>query len=155
MAPLVTNVTVVWFRASAAMQMRYSLFIDDTQRRLVVTDVSGQPIGLILNGQAVKKNVFFLTAGPFSFRPGYPSGTSCQIPLTEEARWAPDTDLDPEVKSLSLSQDGHRGASSSIPDRSVWDFWWAECLWDSFFFRLRNFNEYPVLIFDPYTIDAM
>jgi len=34
--------------------LRYSLFWDVTQRRFVVIDVSGQPICLILNGQAVQ-----------------------------------------------------------------------------------------------------
>jgi len=33
---------------------RSSLFWDVTQRRLVVTDVSGQPIGRVLEGEAVQ-----------------------------------------------------------------------------------------------------
>jgi len=43
---------------SSAVQIRSSLFWHVTQRRLVVTDVSGQPIGPIFNGQAVR------TTGP-------------------------------------------------------------------------------------------
>jgi hypothetical protein len=36
--------------------LRSSRFCDVTQRRLVVTDVSGQPIGPILKGQAVQED---------------------------------------------------------------------------------------------------
>jgi hypothetical protein len=35
--------------------MRHSLFRDVTQRRLVVTDVSVQPIGPIFKGQAIQE----------------------------------------------------------------------------------------------------
>jgi hypothetical protein len=47
---------IVWFQASAAVYMRSSLFWDVTQRRLIVADVSGQPIGPIFNGQAVQED---------------------------------------------------------------------------------------------------
>ena len=39
-----------WFQALAAVWMRTSLFWHVTQHRLVVTDVSGQPVGLIFKG---------------------------------------------------------------------------------------------------------
>ena len=44
-----------WFQASVAALMRYSLFLDVTQRKLVVTDVSEQPICPIFKGQAVRE----------------------------------------------------------------------------------------------------
>jgi len=42
-----------WFQASVAVWMKSSLFWDVTQRTLVVTDVSGQPIGTIFKAQAI------------------------------------------------------------------------------------------------------
>ena len=47
---------IVWFQASTAVYMRSSLFWDVIQRRLIVADVSGQHIGPIFNGQAVKED---------------------------------------------------------------------------------------------------
>ena len=41
--------------------MSSSLFRDITQHRLVVTDVSGQPIGPIFNGKAVQEEIRQLT----------------------------------------------------------------------------------------------
>ena len=38
--------------------LRFLLFWDVTQRLLVVTDVSGQPIGLICKGHAVQKEEY-------------------------------------------------------------------------------------------------
>jgi len=38
---------------STDLTLRFSLFWDVTLRRLVITDVSGQPISHIFNGQAV------------------------------------------------------------------------------------------------------
>jgi len=38
--------------------MRYSLFWDVTQRRLIVTDDSEQPFGPVLKGQAVQEPNF-------------------------------------------------------------------------------------------------
>ena len=46
----------VWYQASAAVYVRCWLFWDVTQRRLVVTNVSGQPIRLVFMGQQSKKN---------------------------------------------------------------------------------------------------
>lgn len=43
-----------WFQASVAVSMRYSLFSDVTQLKLVVTDVSVQSLSPIVNGQAVR-----------------------------------------------------------------------------------------------------
>jgi hypothetical protein len=42
------------FQASVAASMRNSLFSDVTQRKLVVIDVSAQPICPIFKGQAVR-----------------------------------------------------------------------------------------------------
>jgi hypothetical protein len=49
-----SNKTSVWFQTSATMYMRFLLFWDITQVRLVVTDVSVQPIVSIFKGQAVR-----------------------------------------------------------------------------------------------------
>jgi hypothetical protein len=40
--------------------MRSSLFLEITQRKLVVTDVSGQGIGPIYKGQAVQEDLYCL-----------------------------------------------------------------------------------------------
>jgi len=49
----------VWFQASAAVSMKSSLFWDVTQRILLVTDVSGQPIPSIFRGHAAWPLVHF------------------------------------------------------------------------------------------------
>ena len=51
------RLNLAWFQASAAVQMISSLFWDVMQRRLVVTDVSGQPIGPIFKSQSVQEEM--------------------------------------------------------------------------------------------------
>jgi len=47
----------VTFQASAVLQMTSSIFRNVTQRKLLVTDVSGQNSGPIFKGQAAQKKI--------------------------------------------------------------------------------------------------